>query len=64
MSDITVPVVNNVATFDNIDVYEGTYVTTNFSYDNYNPQQRYILKQSNIDTSTIEVIVNHLDCLQ
>ena len=57
MNDITVPVVNEVASFDNIDVYEGTYVTTNFSFDNYNPQQRYILNASNIDTSTIEVIV-------
>ena len=28
MNDITVPVVNNVANFNNIDVYEGTYVTT------------------------------------
>jgi len=57
MSDITVPVVNNVANFNNIDLYEGTYVTTNFSYDNYNPQQRFILNSRNIDTSTIEVIV-------
>ena len=57
LSDITVPVVNNVANFNNIDLYEGTYVTTNFSYDNYNPQQRFILNSRNIDTSTIEVIV-------
>ena len=57
MNDITVPVINEVASFDNIDVYEGTYVTTNFSFDNYNPQQRYILNAANIDTSTIEVIV-------
>jgi len=57
MSDVTVPVINNVANFDNIDVYEGTYVTANFSYDNYNPQQRFVLESSNIDTSTIEVIV-------
>ena len=29
MEDITVPVVNDIATFSNIDVYEGTYVTVN-----------------------------------
>jgi hypothetical protein len=55
MEDITVPVVNNIATFSNIDVYEGTYVTSDFTYNTYDPDQRYILSNPNIDVSTINV---------
>ena len=56
MEDITVPVENNIATFSNIDVYEGTYVTAEFAYNTYDPDQKYILENPNIDTSTINVI--------
>jgi hypothetical protein len=57
--DITVPVVNGIASFDSIVVYEGTYLTTNFTVNpNFpTPPQRYILENANIDTSTIRVIV-------
>ena len=55
MEDITVPVVNDIATFSNIDVYEGTYVTNEFSYNSYDPNQRFILDNPNIDISTINV---------
>ena len=56
MEDITVPVVDNIATFSNIDVYEGTYVTAEFTYNTFDPNQRYILPNSNIDVSTINVM--------
>jgi hypothetical protein len=57
--DITVPVVNGIASFDSILVYEGTYLTTNFTVNSNfpTPPQRYILENANIDTSTIRVIV-------
>ena len=55
MEDITVPVVGDIATFSNIDVYEGTYVTSEFSYNSYDPNQRFILDNPNIDISTINV---------
>ena len=55
MEDITVPVENDIATFSNIDVYEGTYVTAEFSYNTFDPNQRFILDNSNIDISTINV---------
>ena len=55
MEDITVPVENDIATFSNIDVYEGTYVTSEFSYNTFDPNQRYILGNSNIDINTINV---------
>ena len=57
LDDITVPVVNNIALFDSIDIYEGTYVTTTFTVDSLNPNQRFILDNSNIDTNTIRVLV-------
>jgi hypothetical protein len=57
LDDITVPVLNNIALFDSIDIYEGTYVTTTFTVDSLNPNQRFILDNSNIDTNTIRVLV-------
>jgi len=57
LDDVTVPVTNNIASFDGIDVYEGTYITTTFTVDSFNPNQRFILPNSKIDTSSIRVIV-------
>jgi hypothetical protein len=58
-ADITVPVVNGIAFFEDIEIYEGTFLTTNFTVESENPSppQRYILENANIDTSTIEVLV-------
>ena len=57
--DITVPVVDGVATFDGIDIYQGTFLTTNFTVtqENLNSPQRFILENANIDTSSISVRV-------
>ena len=58
-SDVTVPVVNGIAFFENIAIYEGTFLTSNFivQAENPAPPQRYILDNPNIDTSTISVSV-------
>ena len=56
-SNITVPVVNGFAEFNNIEVYEGVYITQNFTVDTSLFNQRYILDNSFIDTSTIQVKV-------
>ena len=56
-SDITVPVVNNTASFDKIVIYEGTYLNSTFTYDASNINQRFILDNPNIDTDTITVLV-------
>ena len=57
--DVTTPVVNGIASFNNIEVYEGTFLTSNFTVqaENPAPPQRYILENANIDTSTISVTV-------
>ena len=60
-NDITVPVVNGIAFFDSINVYEGTFLTSNFTVNSLNPSppQRYILDNANIDTSSIQVSVRN-----
>jgi len=55
--DITVPVVNEVAEFNGIQIFEGSYVTQNFTVDTSLANQKYILDNSFIDTSTIKVKV-------
>jgi hypothetical protein len=57
LSDITVPVVNNIATFTDIKIYEGVLLSTNFTYTSSNPNQRFILPNSGIDTNLISVRV-------
>jgi hypothetical protein len=60
LEDITVPVVNGIASFNNVDVYEGTFLTTNFTVNPNvpSPPQRFIIENSNVDTSLISVIVS------
>ncbi len=60
LDDITVPVVNGIATFDSIEIYEGTYTKSAFTVDSLNQNQRYILDNVNIDTSTIGVSVRDI----
>jgi hypothetical protein len=55
--DITVPVVNGIALFENIDIYEGTFIVNNFTVDLSNPNQRFILNNANIDVDSIKVFV-------
>ena len=55
--DITVPVTNGVAQFKNIEIYEGNFVSQNFTVDTSLTNQRFILNNSFIDTSTISVKV-------
>ena len=54
---ITVPVVNGVGQFNNIEIYEGNFISQNFTVDTSLFNQRYILDNSFIDTSTIKVRV-------
>jgi hypothetical protein len=58
-NDITVPVVNDIALFESIEIIEGSFVINNFTVESLNPAppQRYILDNPKIDTSTIRVTV-------
>jgi len=54
--NISTTVANGSVTFDNIDVYQGTFLTKTFTVDG-SLDQRFILDNSHIDTSTISVYV-------
>ena len=57
-NDITVPVDSTgLASFRGIEIYEGTFVKETFSVDSRNPNQRFILGNSGIDTKLMSVIV-------
>ena len=58
-SDITVPVIDGIATFGDVEIYEGSFLTSNFTVTAQNPAPpvRYILDNPHIDTSTLEVAV-------
>ena len=62
-SDITVPVLDGVATFNNVTIYEGTFLTSNFTVSAATPAppSRYTLDNANIDTSTLEVTVRETE---
>ena len=56
--DITVtPNSQGIANFSNISIYEGNYLTKSFTVDSSQTNQRYILPNANIDTSSIRVEV-------
>jgi len=56
--DITVtPDSRGIASFSNISIYEGSYLTKTFRVDASQTNQRYILPNANIDTSSIRVEV-------
>jgi hypothetical protein len=55
--DITVGVSEGEAVFTDVSIYEGTLLTKEFIVDNSQPNQKYILPNPFIDTSTIKVSV-------
>ena len=54
LDDITVPVIDGIASFDNITVYEGNFVTENYTY---NDSQKFILSNIGVDTSLLSITV-------
>jgi hypothetical protein len=57
LDDITVPVFDNIAAFNDIEIYEGILITQPFTYEARNPNQKFILPNSGIDTELLSVIV-------
>ena len=57
LDDITVPVVDNVALFSNIQVYEGNVIDQFFTYTSRQPNQRFILDNPGVDSDRIVVNV-------
>lgn len=58
LDEVTVKKIGNAFTFSDLNIYEGTPVTQAFTYsEQLNPLQEFKLMDKNIDTSSIEVIV-------
>ena len=55
--DVIVPVIDNVAYFDQVKLYQGTLISKSFTVDSNNKNQKFILDNPSIDTSTIRVFV-------
>jgi hypothetical protein len=56
--DVIVPVNRDgIAPFEELNIYEGIYLTSTFIVDTSQPNQRFILPNVNIDTTTIRVTV-------
>ena len=55
--DVTAQVINDVATFTNVKIQEGTQLTNTFVVNTSLKSQRFILDNQNIDTNTIRVKV-------
>ena len=57
VSDITASNTGNLITFANTPVYEGTYLTTRYTVNSDDVDQRFLLTDSRADTSTLTVKV-------
>ena len=55
--DVTVPVIDGVATFDDLEIYEGTMINQSFTKNDRDLQQRFILDNIGIDLDTLKVSV-------
>ena len=55
--DYIITPINGVYKFSNIDIYEGTLVTFRYTVDNEDPDQKFIIQNSNTDTTTLKVSV-------
>ena len=57
IDDVKAQVINNVATFTNVEIREGTQLVNTFTVNTSLKNQRFILDNQNIDTNTIRVKV-------
>lgn len=56
--DITVSVDDNQnALFENIEIYEGSYLTKNFNVNSETPNQKFVIPNPNVDSTTVRVKV-------
>ena len=54
---ITVPVNEDLAFFNDIEIYEGTFISKEYTVDDSDIDQQFIIPNSNADTSTLSVQV-------
>ena len=57
VNDITVPVLDGIANFNEISIYQGSLITSTFTSTSQTPNQKFILPNAGIDTSLLKVTV-------
>ena len=55
----TITPVDGVYTFSNLKIYEGTYVTYNYTVDTSDVDQKFLIQSNNADTATLTVKVQN-----
>jgi len=58
-SDYTIGRVNGILTFTNVPIYEGTLITTTYTVNKLNADQRFMLASDRADTTTLKVSVQN-----
>ena len=56
--DITVSVIDGIASFEDIEVFEGSYLSQIYVYSSRNPFQKFIMPNSGIDLDSLVVTVS------
>ncbi len=59
LEDVTVPVFDGIASFDDLEIREGVLLESNFIYSSTNLNQKFILPNAGIDTELIRVTVKN-----
>jgi hypothetical protein len=57
IADVTASNTGSTVPFDSVNIYEGTYITTRYTVDTSDVDQRFTLGDANADTSTLTVKV-------
>jgi hypothetical protein len=59
--DVTIPVVDNEADFNELTIYEGSLVEETYTYSSRNPNQRFLINNIGCDSALINVTVGTND---
>ena len=59
IQSVTASLSGSSITFDNVDIYEGSYVSTRYTADTQNVEQRFIINDDRADTTTISITVQN-----
>ena len=57
LSDITVPVFNGIAEFNDVEVFEGTLLTQTYTFSSRVPNQKFVIQNIGVDTDLMTVSV-------
>ena len=57
LNDITVPVFNGIAEFNDVEVFEGTLLTQTYTFSSRVPNQKFVIQNIGVDTDLMTVSV-------